>query len=134
MELSAYEKERLANIEANKAKLVELGIDEAVTDIRAQKKPVSRKRPRDAKPPAKPTRASGRLAGEVIVEEVSGSAAGRAGCAGGQGQGLSRPAESAHQRAAPRTEQSASSTAEPVSAGPLMPRSSRRWSWRATTR
>ena len=26
---------------------MELGIDEAVTDIRAQKKPVSRKRPRD---------------------------------------------------------------------------------------
>lgn len=121
MELSAYEKERLANIEANKAKLVELGIDEAVTDIRAQKKPVSRKRPRDAKPPAKPTRASGRLAGEVIVEEVSGSAALDAlDALEDKAKGYLDPLKRASNVPRLTPEQSAKlNSLEPVSAGPL---------------
>ena len=70
MEPSAYEQERLANIARNNAKLTELGLKD--DELIRTSKPQIKKRPRESKPVAAPTRASGRLSG-AVVEELHGA-------------------------------------------------------------
>ena len=69
--LSAYEKERLANIESNERVLVELGVLQAAAAARPPRKP---KQPRAERKPAPqgPRRASGRLNGDVLPELFDG--------------------------------------------------------------
>ena len=69
MVLSEYELQRAANMEKNKAELVSLGLEDAVTACRKPKKPTALKRPREEKP-REPTRGSRRLAGEAAEEST----------------------------------------------------------------
>ena len=72
MVLSEYEKQREQNIAANKARLAELGIEEAAEAVRTKpaEAKVVRKRPREPRVAPAPSRASRRLSG--APEELMG--------------------------------------------------------------
>jgi hypothetical protein len=64
MVLSAYEEQRLANMKANAQKLVALGIDKAVAEIRPTKAPKRARAEKNPEQSRQPSRGSRRLAGE----------------------------------------------------------------------
>ena len=73
-ELSAYEQQRLKQIEANQQKLRELGLLDDVEALRAAskpKKPKKKKEPKDATAIA-PKRSSRRITGEGVLPDATG--------------------------------------------------------------
>jgi bacterioferritin-associated ferredoxin len=75
-ELSAYELERLANIKRNEEKLSALGLSTGIVPVAAAPRP-KRKKSEVTRPPAAPSRRSGRIEGskapELYVEHETGS-------------------------------------------------------------